>query len=136
MSCTCVGDALVCVRLSSVPRMPFVSLMTEHPHPCMYTKNKKKQDAAAAAGGWTRRALAMGNTYANNGFNWWANAGAEYQGGGLQVRATFWLLDRVLCAEGSDTRPAGSLEGPSQHPRLYQPNTKTTLHFSINCSIH
>lgn len=44
------------------------------------------QDAAAAAGGWTRRALAMGQTYANNGFTWWANAGAEYNGGGnLQV---------------------------------------------------
>lgn len=27
----------------------------------------------------------MGNMYANNGYNWWANAGAEYQGGALQV---------------------------------------------------
>jgi hypothetical protein len=39
-------------------------------------------------GGWTRRALAFGNEYANNGWNWWSNAGAEYTGGGqLQVCA-------------------------------------------------
>lgn len=44
-------------------------------------------------GEWTRRALAMGNTYANNGFNWWSNAGAEYKGSGLLVRWAFLPLD-------------------------------------------
>ncbi|KAM3568891.1 hypothetical protein VYU27_008996 [Nannochloropsis oceanica] len=53
-------------------------------------------------GEWTRHALGLGNEVAADGYNWWSNAGAEYDGGSLVasfLSGEFYTKLRLLCPE-------------------------------------
>ncbi|EKU21010.1 hypothetical protein NGA_0119500, partial [Nannochloropsis gaditana CCMP526] len=61
--------------------------------------------AERVEGTWTRYALAMGNEVANNGYNWWSNAGATYEGGNLVasfLSGDLYIKLRTACPQTTE----------------------------------